>query len=145
MSDIDKFSDQCVRGVWREAWSLKVRANRHHFYSQREATNAHAHELDPLDVGAKVFVENQHGNHPLMWDKTGTVVELLPNSAYQVKMDGSGSLAKRTRQHLRRFQPFDVQPVHPMMTTPYGPAALQDPALADSATDTMGFFKLRSL
>ena len=33
-------------------------------------------ELAPLDVGAKVFVQNQHGNHPLIWDKTGTVVEL---------------------------------------------------------------------
>ena len=78
---------------------------------------------------AKVFVQNQHGNHPLIWDKTGTVVELLPNSAYQVKMDGSGRLAKTTRQHLQRLQPLDVQPVHAMlttMTTPYGPAALQE-------------------
>ena len=57
MSDIDKFSDQRVRGVWREAWSLKERANTHRFYSQREATNAHARELARLDVGAKVFVQ----------------------------------------------------------------------------------------
>ena len=64
MSDIDKFSDQRVQGVWREAWALKERANRRRFYSQREATNAHAPELVPLDVGAKVFVQNQHGNHP---------------------------------------------------------------------------------
>ena len=59
MSDIDKFRDQRVWGVWREAWSLKERANRHRFYSQREATNTHARELAPLDEGAKVFVQNQ--------------------------------------------------------------------------------------
>ena len=35
MSDINKFSNQRVRGLWREAWSLKERANRHRFYSQR--------------------------------------------------------------------------------------------------------------
>ena len=58
MSDID----QRVQGVWREAWAFKERANRHCFYSQREATNAHAGKLVPLDVGAKVFVQNQHGN-----------------------------------------------------------------------------------
>ena len=126
MSDINKFRDQRVRGVWWEAWAFKERANRHRFYSQREATNAHARELAPLDVGAKVFVQNQHGNNPLVWDKTGTVVDILPNSSFQVKLDCSGRLAKRTRQHLQGFQPLDVQPVHPAMTRPYGPAALQE-------------------
>ena len=121
MSD-NKFSDQRVRGIWWEAW-----ANRHHFYSQREATNVHARELGLLDVGAKVFVQNQHGNHPLFWDKTGTVIEILPNSAFQVKYDGSGRLAKKTQRHLRKFERLDVQNLQstmPMQTS--GPAAPQE-------------------
>ena len=110
MSDINKFSDQRVQGLWREAWALKERANRHRFYSQREAKNAHARELVMLNVGAKVFVQNQHGNHPTKWDRTGTIVEIVPNSSFQVHIDGSGRLAKRTRQHLRKFKPLDAPP-----------------------------------
>lgn len=33
---------------------------------------------------------NQHGRNELGWDRSGTIVETLPHSAYQVSMDGSG-------------------------------------------------------
>ena len=55
MSELNKYSDEQVQPVWREAWRLKELANRHRFNSQQEETNAHARQLLPLRVGAKVF------------------------------------------------------------------------------------------
>ena len=55
-----------------------------------KAMNAHARELVPLDVGAKVLVQNKHGNHPTKWDRTGTIVEILPNFSFQVRINGFG-------------------------------------------------------
>ena len=48
--------------------------------------------LRGLRIVGKNFLEagtspNQHGNHPLIWDKTGTVVELLPNSRTSLEED----------------------------------------------------------
>ena len=83
---------------------------------QQVETNAHAQPLRQLTVGEKVFVQNQHGPNKLGWDRSGTIVETLPHSAYQVSMDGSGRLAKQPRQHLRPFKPWDQAP--PQETRP---------------------------
>ena len=53
---------------------------------------------------------NQHGRNKIGLDRSGTIVETLPNSAYQVSMDSTGRLAKRTRQRLRPFKPWDQAP-----------------------------------
>ena len=47
--------------TWCEAWDLKKRTNCHRFYCQRQATNAHARDVQELSVGDRVFVQNQHG------------------------------------------------------------------------------------
>ena len=45
----------------------------------------------------------------------------------QVRIHGSGRLAKKTRQHLRRFRPLHMRDVPPMtMTMAYGPAMPQE-------------------
>ena len=47
----------------------------------RRATKAekqwseHAQALPPLKVGDTVMVQNQVGNHPLRWDKRGTIIK----------------------------------------------------------------------
>ena len=51
---------------------------------------------------------NQHGAQAGAWDRTGTVTEQLPHASYSVKVDGSGRVSQRTRQHLRRFDPHDI-------------------------------------
>ena len=53
-----------------------------------------------------VMVQNQSGPHPLKWDKSGTVVEVLPFDQYNVKMDGSGRLSLRNRKFLKPITPF---------------------------------------
>ena len=50
---------------------------------------------------------NQHGAQAGAWDRTGTVTEQLPHTSYSIKVDGSGRISKRTRQHLQRFDPHD--------------------------------------
>ena len=80
MSATDKFSDEAIHPTWRKAWELKERANRHRFYSQREQTNKTSRPLAQLPIGAKVFIQNQHGAKPGAWDCTGTVTEQLPHA-----------------------------------------------------------------
>ena len=46
------------------------------------------------------------------------VVECLPFASYQLRMDSTGGLAKRTRQHLRVFNPLDVAPEAPAPCRP---------------------------
>ena len=46
---------------------------------------------------------NQHGAQASAWDQTGTVTEQLPHASFIVKVDGSGRISQRTRQHLCLF------------------------------------------
>ena len=48
---------------------------------------------------------NQHGAQKAAWDRTGTVAERLPHASYSVRVNGSGRISQRTRQHLRHFIP----------------------------------------
>ena len=72
MTRTDKFSDEAVQPACRQAWELKERANRHRFFSQREQTSK---TVGPLPLGAKVFIQNQHGAQQVAWDRTGTVTD----------------------------------------------------------------------
>ena len=86
----------------------------------RRATNAekewleHSKALPPLMVGDTVMIQNQSGNHPLRWDKRGTIVKSEGFDQYQVIVDGSRRLTRRNRRYLRLFTPFQ-----PNMTMPY--------------------------
>ena len=50
---------------------------------------------------------NQHGAHQGAWDRTGTITKQLPHASYSVRVDGSGRISQRTRQHLRQVIPND--------------------------------------
>ena len=66
---------------------------------QVERLQAGAHELQPLNVGDSVRVQNQSGNHPNKWYKTGIVVEIGDNDKYI-----DGSLILRNRRYLRKMK-----------------------------------------
>merc|ERR1711951_296399 len=77
----------------------------------------HTRALKDLAVGDHVYVQNVVGNNPLKWERTGTVIEVLPYKQYRIKLDGSGRTTLRNRRHLRKFTPFYsklVQPTHPV-------------------------------
>ena len=75
---------------------------------QEEVWSEHTKTLADLPLGAVVSVQNQTGNRPKRWDKTGTVVEILPHQQYKVRMDGSGDISLRNRRFLRKITPVQT-------------------------------------
>ena len=56
-------------------------------------------------------IQNQSGNHPKRWDRSGTIVDSVGHDSYLVKVDGSGRVTQRNRRFLRQFVP--VSPSFP--------------------------------
>ena len=61
--------------------------------------------LPDLGVGDRCYVQNQTGNHPKRWDRSGTVIDLSNRDSYVIKVDGTGHLTRRNRRFLRKFTP----------------------------------------
>ena len=61
-------------------------------------------QLPSLKVGDTVSIQNQTGNEPLRWEKTGIVSESLPHRQYRVIVDGSRRTTLRNRQFLRPIE-----------------------------------------
>ena len=91
-----------ITAEYREAALAKRHAK------ARERLEEHSKSLPPLVVGDNVYIQNQVGNHPLKWDKSGIVVEVKQHDQYNVKVDGSGRLTLRNRKFLRKFSPFNT-------------------------------------
>ena len=109
---LEKYNNQAINPIWREAWQLKEQALRARFMKTSEVLNRHARNLKQLCVGDRCFVQNQTGPNPNRWDRTGIVLEVHPHDQYTVKVDGSGRLTTRNRKFLRYFQPasMEIQP-----------------------------------
>ena len=99
------FENDKVLPLWREAWSLKERALRKRAARTVESLSKHSRDLPPLRHGDQVFVQNQTGNHPTKWDRTGVIMECRPHNQYTVKVDVTGRLTLRNRQFLRKYNP----------------------------------------
>ena len=78
---------------------------RRHAKREKDLTE-HTKVLVPLRVGQVVLVQNQSGNNPLRWNRSGQVVEVLPFDQYRIKMDGTGRSSLRNRKFLRAIIPF---------------------------------------
>ena len=61
-------------------------------------------DLDDLEVGTAVAIQNQTGPHPTKWDKTGVVLENKPNSKVMIKVDGSRRITMRNRRFVRLME-----------------------------------------
>ena len=66
----------------------------------------HTKTLEPLKLGSVVSVQNQCGNKPKRWDRSGTIIEVKEHQQYLVKMDGSGRPSLRNRRYLRPITPY---------------------------------------
>ena len=62
-------------------------------------------ELEPLQVGDNVQLQNQGGNHPNKWFSTGVVSEVMPHRQYHVVVDGSRRITLRNRRFLKKISP----------------------------------------
>ena len=105
---LEKFSNKAVQPIWRDAWKAKEVALRTRFVQTSEKLNEHSKNLEELTVGDRCFVQNQTGNHPKRWDRTGVVVDAGRNDQYTVKIDGSGRVTLRNRRFLRKFKPASM-------------------------------------
>ena len=83
------------------------------YAKQEEVWSEHTKTLPELPVGTMVRVQNQAGNKPKRWDRTGLIVEVLPHLQYRVRMDGSGDISLRNRRFLRKITPIQSIIVSP--------------------------------
>ncbi len=70
-----------------------------------ERWSEHTKRLSPLKIGDAVRIQNQTGQFPNKWDKTGRVVEVKQFDQYVVRVDGSGRVTLRNRTFLRKYVP----------------------------------------
>ena len=121
VNKLEKFSNPNIRPLWRDAWAAKEQALRTRMTRTTESLSQHSRPLRPLAIGESVFLQNQHGNSPTKWDRSGTVIESLNHDQYQVKVDGSGRLTLRNRRFLRAFTPatrdIGMNPPPPPLTS----------------------------
>ena len=73
--------------------------------ANHERWKEHTRFLPPLSVGDHVRIQNQMGNHPRRWDKTGVVIEVRQYHQYVIRVDGSGRVTTRNRKFLRKYTP----------------------------------------
>ena len=124
----DFFPFTNAKSRMREEWLISA-DERDKALSRRHATHVerlslHAHELPALAIGESVLIQNQTGNHPGRWDRTGVVVDIGPGPRqYLVRTYGSGRVTLRNRKFLRTCKTVAEPPFHtpltPQPTTKY--------------------------
>ena len=87
------------RREWLDLANMREKAVERRF--SQSTKNDTMRALTNLDVGHPVAIQNQHGNHPLRWNNTGTIVEALPHRQYRVLVDGSRRATLRNRRFIR--------------------------------------------
>ena len=107
-----------VRPQWKEIRELREKAMAKRHICDMESYNANTRTLPPLLVGDSVSIQNQIGNHPNRWEKTGTITETLDNRQYRVKVDGSNRVNLHNRRFLRKIAPVGT-PRCPILDLPY--------------------------
>ena len=114
------YTNPSIRPTWRDAWNKKEEAMLTRFSRSSERLNRSSRQLQPLIVGDHVLIQNQHGNHPTKWDRSGVVVEAKDHDQYVVKVDGSRRVTLRNRRFLRKFTPITstiAGPASPLRVT----------------------------
>merc|ERR1711888_275636 len=91
--------DWVVTQEYRERTLALKREADHEKWSQK------TRDLDMLEVGTPVIIQNQTGNNPTKWDKTGVVLENKPHSQVLVRVDGSRRVTLRNRRFIRELNP----------------------------------------
>ena len=93
---------------YRQQWQThaQIRENAAHKRYNSYITRQQTTPPQPLKVGDSVAIQNQTGNHPLKWQKTGIIAEARPHKQYTVVVDGSRKATLRNRKFLRKIAPM---------------------------------------
>lgn len=102
------FDCASVKPSWRHLWRRREGALQTRSVKQMETLSCKSRQIDPLALGDTCRVQNQTGQFPTRWDKTGTVVQTSDNNQYVIKVFGSNRLTLRNRKYLRRVGPVSV-------------------------------------
>ena len=92
-----------VRKEWRFDREMREQALAVKFAEVERDLCVKARDLPDLKVGDTVQIQNQRGNNPRRWCKSGKIVEKLEFNQYLIKVDGSGRLTRRNRRFLKRI------------------------------------------
>ena len=96
-----------LRSEWQKAAKLREECFLRRHYAKCEDLNSKAKNLETLAPGDSVYVQNQTGNNPCKWGKSGKVLEVLPHDSFLISIDGSHNVTKRNRKFLRKFTPMN--------------------------------------
>ena len=96
--------------TWKDTLHQREVALRHRHMTHQEKWSEHTKPLQPLRIGDTVRIQNQVGQHPTKWDRTGTVIEVRQYHQYLVRVDGSGRHTLRNRKFLRKYTPTHPSP-----------------------------------
>jgi hypothetical protein len=104
--------------AWVNNADLRELALRKRHTRAEELLSEHTRALPPLRVGDHVRIQNQTGNAPRKWDRTGLVVEVRQHDQYVIRVDGSGRVTLRNRRFLRKFHLYEASRHSPVATYP---------------------------
>ena len=128
--------------TWEETLTAHEEALRNRHMHAHEQWSEHTKRLPPLQVGDHVRIQNQTGNFPKRWDKTGTVIEVHQFDQYVIKVDGSGWLTLQNCKFLHKYLPV-ITPAKPRsilddLRPPIPPQIIENPPSQHplSLTDT---------
>ena len=128
------------RPEWRLQAEQRELAHARRHVKMDETLHLRSRNLPSLRLYDVVSVQDQAGNNPRRWSKTGRIVEECGHDSYLVKIDGSNRITKRNRQFLRKLAPFkcDSDEFTPTTSVPVvTPDNLPDVTdLLDDATPT---------
>ena len=100
------FTNHQIDSKWRRAWDAKEEALRMRSTENLKSMSEHSKALPSLDVGCKVYLQNQNKSSKNFkkWDRTGVIKEVGDFDNYTICVDGTGRLTTRNRQFLRICQ-----------------------------------------
>ena len=120
------------RTEWRINADQRELAHAKRHVKTEEKLASGSKQLPSLIVGDCVSVQDQSGNTPRRWSKTGIVLEVSGPDSYLIKIHGSNRITKRNRQFLRKIQPFKADVDQDICLSPTLPV---EPIISDQPTD----------
>ena len=75
----------------------------------KEKWSQNVKELPELKPGDRVIIQNQLGNRPRQWHKTGVIYKFNGYDQYEVMVDGSRRITLRNRKFLRKIDRPEVK------------------------------------
>ena len=109
--DISIFENPQISNRWKKAWESKEDALRSRYVKSLETLREHCRPLSPLKPSDQVLIQNQTGQHPTRWDRSGVVVSAGDYDQYHVKVAGTGRVTLRNRRFLKKYQPHSLHGV----------------------------------